>query len=144
MKDENANELQSIAVVTAAGGVRIDAAIRGHTVHTDQPVHAGGADSAVMPLELLAASLGTCVALYAHQFCAKRGIDDDGLRVEVLWEKAEAPRRIRRFDVQVTIPDAVPEHYRPALERAVRTCPVHNTLAHAPEMNIELLTTVPV
>jgi putative redox protein len=142
MTDTPDTGMQSIAVVTTSGGLRFDAAIRDHTVPTDQPAGVGGDDSAAMPLELLAASLGTCIALYAHQFCAKRGIADEGLRVEVLWQKAQAPYRIARFDVNVTIPADVPEHYRPALERAVRTCPVHNTLAHPPELNVEVLTPV--
>lgn len=133
-------QLERIAVVTSGGGLRFDAGIRSHVVHTDQPVASGGDDLAATPLELLAASLGACVALYAHQFCARRGIPDEGLRVEVEWEKAQAPYRVRRFDVKVILPDEVPEQYRPALERAVRTCPVHNTLAHAPEMNIDVLT----
>jgi putative redox protein len=130
--------LNRIALVTSDGGVRFTAAIRGHEVPTDQPLHAGGEDGAAMPLELLAASLGTCIALYAHQFCAARGIPDSNLTVEVGYEVARAPKRISRFDVRVLLPADFPAHYREAVERAVKTCPVHNTFSHMPEINVDL------
>jgi putative redox protein len=130
--------LNRIALVTAEGGLRFTASIRGHEVVTDQPVHAGGEDSAAMPLELLAASMGTCIALYAHQFCSARSIPADGLTVEVGYETARAPKRISRFDVNVLLPDDFPAQYLEAVERAVKNCPVHNTLSHVPEINVAL------
>jgi putative redox protein len=128
-----------VAIITGAGGLRFTTEIRGHTIVTDQPERGGGTDTAPTPLDLLPVALGSCIMLYAHQFCATRQIPDEGLRVEVRWETANAPRRISRFDVQVILPDDLPEEYRAAIERAVLACPVHNTLGHAPEMNIELL-----
>jgi putative redox protein len=130
--------LNRIALVKGDGNVRFTASIRGHEVPTDQPLHAGGEDSAAMPLELLAASLGTCIALYAHQFCAARGIPDSDLSVEVGYELAKAPKRISRFDIRVLLPADFPEHYRDAVERVVRNCPVHNTLEHMPRINVHL------
>ncbi|HSJ23435.1 MAG TPA: OsmC family protein [Longimicrobiales bacterium] len=139
MTDQNTGTRPArAATITWDGGLRFTAEMRGHSVPTDQPVHAGGADSAIMPLELLAASLGTCVALYAHQFCAARQIPVDGLGVEVSHETAKAPKRIGRFDVVVRLPDGFPDEYRAAAERAVRACPVHNTLSHPPEINIDV------
>jgi putative redox protein len=142
MSDTNTTATSPVAVVITDGGLRFTADIRGHAVPTDQPADAGGDDTAATPLELLAASLGACIALYAHQFCVKRGIPDDGLRVEVDWANAKAPYRISRFDVRVVLPESLPEQYRAPLERAVRTCPVHNTLSHPPELNVELKTPV--
>lgn len=133
-----------VTIVTNEGGLRFTSEIRGHTVATDQPARAGGADEAVTPLELLGASLGSCIALYAHQFCAARGLSPAGLRVEVRTQTAKAPARIARFDVSVIVPDDVPPEYLPALERAVRACPVHNTLAHAPVIDVELVAPVTV
>jgi putative redox protein len=128
-----------LAVVTRDGGLRFTAALRGHSVPTDQPRHAGGDDSAVTPLELLAASLGACITLYAHKFFAAREVDDAGLGVEVQYATATAPKRISRFDVDVRLPDGFPDRYRTAFERAVLTCPVHNTLAHPPEINCRIV-----
>lgn len=141
---EVTRKLPRTTVVTGDGGLRFAANIRGHRVVTDQPHWAGGDDSAAMPLELMSAALGTCVALYAHQFCATRGIPHEGLRVEVRSESAAAPKRIGRFEVRVILPEDLPAHYRPAIERAVRSCPVHNTLMHAPVIEVEVMDPVAV
>ena len=130
----------TLTQVERAGGLRFDATIRGHTVVMDQPVAAGGGDVAPSPLELLGASLGGCIALYVHQFCAARGIDDDELRVEVVAETARQPYRIGRFVVRLALPATLPAEYHAAIERVVKTCPVHNTLLHPPEIELELST----
>jgi putative redox protein len=130
---------EKVTIITTEGGLRFTAEVRGHRIETDQPEHAGGADSAAMPLELLGASLGTCIALYAHQFCATRGLSARGLRVEVRTDTVKPPYRIGRFDVTVELPDGLPEEYRAAMDRAVRACPVHNTLTHPPEISVRLL-----
>ena len=124
-------------------GVRVSAVVRGHRVETDQPQSGGGEDSAVMPLELLGVALATCSALYAHQFCAAREIDDDGLRVEVEMTTAKAPRRVSRFELRVHLPEALPTHYEEAIERAIRNCPAMNTLMLPTEVALQLERTEP-
>jgi len=132
------NDAPRIITVTRDGGLRFVAELRGHIVETDQGLRGGGDDSAPSPLEMIPTALGTCVALYAHQFCLARGIPDDDVTVEVSYETAPSPKRISRLDVVVRLPDGFPAAYRAAMERAVRTCPVHNTLAHGPAMDIRL------
>ena len=130
---------ENVLVVTYDGGMRYAAEIRGHRIETDQPVHGRGEDSAPMPLELLTAALGTCIALYVRQFCLARSIPTEGMRIEVAARPDGPPKRIGRFEVRVVLPEHVPEEYRTMLERVARTCPVHNTLAHAPELEIEIV-----
>jgi len=125
--------------VVADGGLRFVAEIRGHRIATDQPGFGGGADSAPMPLELMTASLGSCIALYVERFLAARGIAADGLRVEVEAIPAAHPKRIGRFDVRIVLPDGVPEAYLPMLERVATNCPAHHTLTQPPEIGIELV-----
>jgi uncharacterized OsmC-like protein len=91
-----------------------------------------------MPVELMPASLGTCVALYVHRFLATRGLDSTGLTVEVTAVGAPNPNRIGKFGVDVKIPGGVPEKYRDAVRRAAETCTVHHTLTHAPEIVVAL------
>lgn len=122
--------------VTWDGGMRFTADIRGHKVAVDQPARAGGGDTAPMPVELLPASLGTCVGLYVQQFLAARGLDATGLTVEVTTTGAPNPNRLARFDVRVTVPGGVPDRYRDAVRRAAEGCTVHHTLTHAPEIAV--------
>jgi uncharacterized OsmC-like protein len=136
-RTHDANE--TTLVVTHGGGMRYNAEIRGHRIETDQPVYGRGEDAAAMPLELLTASLGTCIALYVRQFCLARSIPTEGMRIEVVARPEGPPKRIGRFDIRVVLPASVPEEYRPMLERVARTCPVHNTLMHAPDFEIEII-----
>lgn len=131
-------------VVSWDGGVRFTADIRGHKVTVDQPQRGGGEDSAPMPLELLPASLGTCVALYVQQFLVTRGLDPAGMTVEVVTVGAANPNRIARFGVEVKIPGGVPEKYREAVRRAAEGCTVHHTLSHGPEIAVSVLEGSPV
>ena len=125
-------------VVSWEGGARFTADIRGHRVTVDQPEKGGGEDRAPMPVELLPASLGTCVALYVHRFLAIRGLDSTGLTVEVTATGAPNPNRIGKFGIDVKIPGGLPEKYRDAVRRAAEGCTVHHTLTHAPEIVVEV------
>jgi putative redox protein len=117
-------------IVTHDGGVKFTAQVRSHHVVVDQPIRAGGDDSAPTPLELLGAALGSCVALYVQQFCHVRGLPYKDMRVEVETTAATNPNRIARFVVHVVLPTDLPDEYSEIIERVARNCPVHHTLAH--------------
>ena len=123
-------------VVTHEGGLKFAAQIRQHRLMVDQPHSAGGEDSAPMPLELLGASLGTCVALYVQQFCEARGLPYEGMRVEVQPHTAQG--RIAGFAVRVVLRESVPPRYADLLERVAKSCPAHNTLAHGAEVTVAI------
>jgi uncharacterized OsmC-like protein len=126
-------------VATPVGGQAFDVSVRGHTVRTDQPVGSGGADTAPTPLELMSVALAACVALYVQRFCSGRGLDAEGLAVEVnpVW-KAD-PGRIGRFDVLLHLPHTIPLQHHEAIERVALTCPVHHTLAHDPLVSVQIV-----
>lgn len=127
-------------VITYEGGLKFVAEARGHRVETDQPVRAGGADAAMMPLELLSAALGTCVALYVNRFLAARSLPHESVRVEVRPVHAANPNRIARFEVNVELPEGVPAELRALIERVAASCPAHHTLAHGAEIAVALET----
>lgn len=131
------------AVVTHEGGLKFVAQLREHRLTTDQPVAAGGANSAPTPLELIGAALGSCIALALAHFCNARAIPTAGLRVEVTQQTAKAPYRVGSYQVSVTLPDAFPPAYRETADRVARTCAVHNTLSHPPQIGIELQESLP-
>ncbi len=124
--------------VTWDGGVRFTADIRGHRLAVDQPRQAGGGDTAPSPLELVPASLGTCVAYFVQQFLTARGLDPSGMTVSVTAAGAPNPHRLGRFEVGVRIPAGVPEKYRAAVLRAAETCTVHHTLTHTPDIVVTM------
>ena len=63
------------------GGVRVDAHIGNFTVHTDQTLADGGAETAPSPFDLFLASTAACAGFYVVSFCRKRGIATAGLRL---------------------------------------------------------------
>jgi putative redox protein len=127
-------------VVTHEGGVKFAAELRSHRIVTDQPIRGGGEDAGPSPLELLGMSLGSCVALYVQQFCHARSLPHEGLRVEVTQHGAANPHRIGRFSVRVILGQEIPDHYAEMLERVAQSCPAHNTLTHAAEVDVVIET----
>ena len=125
-------------VVSHEEGVRFAAHVRSHRIIVDQSIRGGGLDSAPSPIELLGASLGSCVAFYVQQFCLARGLSFQGLRVEVEQKSAQNPNRVVRFDVRVVMPEPVPEQYAAMLARVVRSCPAHNTLTQGAEVMVAI------
>lgn len=121
------------------GGERYDIAVRGHTVTVDQPTEGGGEDTAPTPTELFVASLASCVAFYAGRYLTRHGIEREGLSVNATYQMAtDRPARVVSIDLTVWVPDTVPVERRPALQKVMEHCTVHNSLATPPTVHIEL------
>jgi putative redox protein len=126
------------AIIRYLNGVKFEAEARGHTVLCDQPVSNSGSDEGMSPPEFLLASLGTCAGFYAVQYLRARSLAAEGLTVRVLAEKAAAPARLGSFRIEINVPGLTDERHREGVLRAVKTCLIHNTLAHLPVIDIVL------
>jgi len=129
-------------IVRHLNGVKFEALARGHRVICDQPAQNYGGDAGMTPPEFMLASLGTCAGYYAAEYLHTRGLPTEGLEVRVNADKAAGPARLASFRVEVTVPDLDPRHEAGIL-RAVKACLIHNTLTHAPAIEIALETRVP-
>jgi uncharacterized OsmC-like protein len=90
------------------------------------------------PPEFMLASLASCAGFYAIQYLKTRNLADTGVAVTVTAEKIKPPARLGKFDIRVTCPvPLTPEQYE-GLMRSVKSCLIHNTLLHPPEISIEL------
>jgi uncharacterized OsmC-like protein len=112
--------------------------IRDHLVHVDQPVDAGGSDTAPTPTELFVASLASCVAFYVRRYLSRHSLPSDGLSVAAEFTMAERPARVGQVDVSIDLAQGVPDERRDALLAVASHCTVHNTLEDPPEVRIEL------
>ena len=135
---------RSPMIITHEGGMTLVAQVRSHRVVVDQPERGGGSDSGPTPIELLGASLGTCVAHYVQQFCHTRGIAPAGLRVEVEQRGETNPSRVGEFIVRVVPPSALPDDYLPMLEKVAQSCPAHNTLTLGAAVRVSIAAPLPV
>jgi putative redox protein len=126
-------------VVTHEGGLRFSAQARSHRIVTDQSQEADGTDTGPTPVELLGAALGSCVALYAQQFCQVRELPFEGMKVEVRQRKESNPSRVGEFSVRLMMPEQLPERYALLLGKVIRSCPVHNTLLHGASVTFDIV-----
>jgi putative redox protein len=136
MKDHS---VRQPIVIRHESGLRFSAQVGSHQIVTDQPERAGGTNSGPSPIELLGASLGSCIAFYVQQFCLARALPFEGMRVEVEQHSEKTLGRVGEFVVRVVMPDDFPERYVWMLERVAKSCPAHNTLAHGVRMNIDIV-----
>ena len=119
-----------------AGGMKLIASHRGHTVVTDQTPKDGGDDTALTPTELFIASLGTCPLVYVLAFAKRHNIPVEGLTADVDYQIVDHPRRVGRFNVTIHLPAPVSDQHRAALQRAAEQCLVHNSLLQPPEVRV--------
>ncbi|MFR9798176.1 OsmC family protein [Streptomyces sp. MS06] len=113
--------------------------VRSHHFQVDQPLEAGGADSAPTPTELFAASLATCVAFYAGRYLDRHGLPRTGLRVRTEFTMAtDRPARVASLRLVIVPPPELPEQRRAALLAVASHCTIHNTLRQPPEIGVEL------
>jgi len=124
--------------ITYLDGLKFEVSQRNHKLIVDQPKPVSG-DEGMTPPELLAASLGTCVGVYVMDYLLRNELPTKGVSFDVDMAKAENPNRIGYFRVQVHIPYALTDRQRTVLTRLARSCLVHNTLHHPPEVDIDLL-----
>ena len=134
------NGAGSPTVVTHTTGTRFSIKIRSHEILVDQTLKGGGEDTAPTPIELLGAALGSCIAYYVNQFLTTRDLPASGMRVEVIQLKASNPSRVESFTVRLVLPEGIPEHLMPVIQRVIHTCPVHNTLSGGAKVNVAIET----
>jgi len=94
-------------------------------IHTDEPVGAGGDDSAPSPHELLAASLAGCIATTLAMYARAKGWELGDVSVDVDYDNASSPRR---FAVDVHLSGDLTGDQLVRLEKVAATCPVRRAL----------------
>lgn len=124
--------------ITFPGGKRVDAKVGNHVVQTDQPIDAGGEDTAVAPFDLFLASLATCAGLYVLGFCQARKISTDGITMRQFVDVDPETKLPTRIHLELTLPPSFPEKYRLAVLRAAEGCKVKKTIAAAPPVEVSL------
>jgi putative redox protein len=128
----------SSLTISFPGGVAVDATYKGHTIRTDQPVDAGGADSAMAPFDLFLASIATCMGFYALRFCQQRSLPTEGLGLTLDPIRDEEGKRVAVVRVSLQLPAGFPEKYRAAIERSVDHCAVKKHILEPPQFELSV------
>lgn len=100
----------------------------GQTLLTDAPVDNHGRGESFSPTDLVATALGSCMLTIMGIYAQQQEIDLGAAKVRVTKEMTPPPRRIAKLGVEIEIPLPETHPRREALERAAKTCPVHQSL----------------
>ena len=117
---------------------RFTVSVREHQLAVDQPLAAGGSDQGLSPVEMFVASIAACIGHYARRYLHRHGLAEDPLAVSAHWTVAEKPARIASMRFHLSIAEEIPPDRRRAVLAMANRCTLHNTLAMAPEISIDL------
>ncbi len=115
------------AVARRTGTYRHMVDIRSHHISADEPLDAGGDDTAPSPQELLAASLASCTAITMEMYAQRKGWDLGYVEVEVDYTPAERGCPTK-FDLIMRLPEDATDEQLERLKVIAAKCPVHRTL----------------
>ena len=126
--------------ITFAGGQKVNASYKGHIHKTDQPVTAGGENSAPSPYELFLASIGTCAGIYVKSFCDQRNLPTDNIKLIQTLEYNAEKKLPSKISIEIRLPADFPEKYKDAVINAAELCAVKRTIANPPVFEIKTIT----
>lgn len=122
--------------VNFPGGKKVDAEYKGFIIKTDQSKKEGGSGSAPEPFSLFLASIGTCTGIYILEFCKKRDIPTDDVRLILRLSKNRELHLVDKIDIDVQVPNDFPGKYKNAIIKAASLCAVKRHLENPPKIEI--------
>jgi len=123
--------------ITFPGGARVDAALDGFVIQTDQPPSEGGEGSAPTPFSLFLASIGACAGIYVLSFCRHRGIPTENIRIQQRMEGDFEKQQVHSVTLDILLPPEFPAKYARAVARMAEMCAVKKHLDDPPTFKIE-------
>jgi len=114
--------------VTFSGNKKVNALVDGYTIMTDQPIKAGGDDTAPTPFNLFLASLATCAGIYIKGFCDQRELQADKIKLTLEYETDPIQKMVSKFIIRIFVPREFPEKYDQAMINTAALCAVKRHL----------------
>ena len=123
--------------ITFPGNKRVNSTYNGFTFPTDQPKKEGGDGSAPQPFDLFLASIGTCAGIYVLNFCEKRRIPGENIKITLDFHRNKRSHMIEAVDIIISLPPDFPAKYKKAVIKAAGLCAVKKHLETPPQFNIK-------
>ena len=122
--------------VAFRGKSKVDVMYKGFTIKTDQPVEAGGENSAPEPFDLFLASIAACAAYYVLAFCRHRNISTEGIGLKMDGEWNKQTRTLGKINIGITLHADFPEKYINAVVKSAELCAVTRHFKYPPELDV--------
>lgn len=126
--------------VKSSEGLKTTTSVREFEVACDEPVETGGTNLGMNPVELLLASLGSCMTIAAFYLAPAQGINVSAFSVELEGDVdpdgfmgLNPDVRNGFSEIRITPHiscDAPADRAREFVELVASRCPVHDTLSH--------------
>ncbi len=118
------------------GGKKVNAIYKDFTIKTDQPESSEGEGTAPAPFDLFLTSIGTCAGIYVLNFCQKRNILAENIKLVLKTERNEETRIIENIKIEIQLPSDFPEKYKQAVIRSAELCAVKKLIQNPPKFEI--------
>jgi uncharacterized OsmC-like protein len=128
-----------LLTVRQVAGKKFAIEVRSHRVESDMSREDGGEDGAMSPAELVAGALAACIGMTVWTYCRNHDLPSEGIEVNAVPAMAADPRRIGNVAVDISLPAGFPANRRDAVVRVAKQCTIHNTLAHPPVVDIDIV-----
>lgn len=112
----------------------------GNTFFTDAPLDNNGEARYISPTDLLAASIGSCIATIMGIKAKTNNINIDGLKLTVTKEMDNLPfRRVSKLTVRIYFAHNLNEKDYAIMQNVVNTCPVTKSLLPEIELDYQII-----
>ena len=103
-------------------------------------VDAKASGEGITPPDTLLAALGSCIGVYIRKYAEGARLEIEGFKVTVKSDFCkEGPVSFKSIEVSIDMKDTgLDERRRKALLEFIKNCPVHNTLAGNPKIDIRI------
>lgn len=96
---------------------------------TDAPLDNNGKAEFISPTDLLAASIGSCIATIMGIKANAENIDLKGMKIDVVKHMTNIPiRKVAKLEIDITFPGKLNDREFKIMENVVKTCPVSRSL----------------
>ncbi|MCY4023375.1 MAG: OsmC family protein [Anaerolineaceae bacterium] len=124
----------STVIRLGAEGLRTTVVADAHVYHVDEPLDAGGSDTAADPVKQLLGALGSCMAITARLYAQRKGWPLEGVEITLDIERrrgADYPGYggdssfVHEVSQQITLQGPLDESQRRRILEIAGRCPVH-------------------
>jgi putative redox protein len=112
------------------------AKLRDFEIVTDQPLKAGGGNSAPDPFSLFLASVGTCAGYYTLKYCQSHGIDQKDVRLKLTAIRDIQTRKLSKLRTDVLLPDGIDPLHQEGIRTAIDECAVKKAMQDLPTFEV--------